>query len=158
LGPLEKSADGRSTFVDGAKPGEWIQGHARTVSALVHAADPIVLDDQFLRHIVDSRHEFDHQTAATAAAGTGGKIVEGICHRSPIKPAKRWVRDVLSAANGDSIHQFRRGSQVVRPRSAISIRTFGLIRPESSDVIRTRIRTARGSTVVILSDPGEAEI
>ena len=47
-----------------------------------------MLDDERLRNIVDARDELDHEVATAAAAGTSGKIVEGVLHREPVDDAQ----------------------------------------------------------------------
>jgi hypothetical protein len=73
--PLENTAHGRPALVDRAKPGDGIEGDAHAIAALVHAANPLMLDDILLRHIVDARQKLYHEAATASAAGAGGKIV-----------------------------------------------------------------------------------
>jgi hypothetical protein len=68
-----------------------MKGDARAVAALLHAADAVVLDDEFLGNVVDPGHELDDEVAAAATADTGGKIVEGVEHRDSIEHAQIGV-------------------------------------------------------------------
>ena len=70
---VEIAAGLRPVGVDGAEHTDGIEGDAGAVAALVHAACAGVLDDKLFRHHI-THSQFDHQMAATAAAGAGGKI------------------------------------------------------------------------------------
>ena len=70
----ERPADGRPGFVEGAKARNGIQGHARAVGVLVHAADAFAYRDQGLGHAI-VRLQLHHEMAAAPAAGAGGKEV-----------------------------------------------------------------------------------
>jgi hypothetical protein len=59
LAAVEVAASLRTAFVDGAEPGERIEGDARAVAALLHAAHAAVLDHELLRHVVPERRELD---------------------------------------------------------------------------------------------------
>jgi hypothetical protein len=72
---IKLPANARSILVDRAEPRHGVQGDAGSVSALLHAANAVMFDHKLFRHVVYTRHEFDHLVAAAATAGTGGKIV-----------------------------------------------------------------------------------
>ncbi len=73
LAALEIAAGLRPVGVDGAEHRRDIEGDARTVATLVHAAHAVVLGDKFRRHDI-VRPQLDYQMTATAAAGAQWKI------------------------------------------------------------------------------------
>ena len=81
LGAVEVAANLRPALVDRAEAADRIQGDAGPVAPLLKAAHAVVLDDQLLGHgRVHPRGQLNEQVAAQAAAGTGGKVVEGESH------------------------------------------------------------------------------
>lgn len=74
LRALKVAANLRAAIVDGAELCDAIEGNARAVPMLVHAADAIVFDHILLWHVIHQGRELDKQMAALAAAGTGRKI------------------------------------------------------------------------------------
>ena len=85
------AADLRAPIIDGAKARRQIERQARAVTVLVEATHAGMLDDEFLRHVVHSRHELDEKVAALAATGAGGNSFKGISHWLPAKQADTEV-------------------------------------------------------------------
>jgi hypothetical protein len=72
---IEFPARARSVVVDRAEARYRVQGDTGAVTALLHAAHPVVFHDEHFRHMVHPLHEFDRLVAAATAAGAGGKVI-----------------------------------------------------------------------------------
>ena len=70
---VEIAAGLRSVSVNGAEECGRIESDTGAVAALVHAASVRMLDDEMAGHHIPLP-QLDHQMAATATTGTGGKI------------------------------------------------------------------------------------
>jgi hypothetical protein len=79
---LEIAANLRSAVIHGAKQRGRIERHAGAVAPLVQATHAIVLDHEFLGHVI-ARAELNDEMAAPATAGARGNFVERKRHWQP---------------------------------------------------------------------------
>lgn len=73
--PVKVAADPWTPFVDRAKECRGIERDTRAITALLEATHAGMFDDEFLRHVIHSGHQFDEKMAAPSTAGAGREIV-----------------------------------------------------------------------------------
>ena len=82
LAALEIATHLGPAIVDRAELRGWIERHAGAIAPLVQAAHAIVLDHEFLGHVID-RAKLNDEMAAPATAGACGDFVERKRHSDP---------------------------------------------------------------------------
>lgn len=90
---FKRAANGRTLLINRAKVGRAIESHTCAVAHLIHAANLIVRDDEFLRHVI-TRRELNDKTTAYATTGTCRNVVNGINHSNSVRTARASCDDV----------------------------------------------------------------
>jgi hypothetical protein len=110
LAAVEIAAGLRAVLVDGAELRHRVEGHAGAVPVLLHAAHAVMLDHKFRWHGI-AGSEFDHQMAATAAAGAGWEIGMGRNGADEGRSGREWRTFVRAAfLSGHGVTGFGRRS------------------------------------------------